>query len=55
MNALVYIDTHIYIYMHVYIYICMYRDLYIYSDPKGDRIFLEGAGFMLELCWMLAT
>ena len=30
--------------------------IYIYSHPKVDRIFfLEGAGFMLELCWMSAT
>ena len=28
--------------------------IYTYSDPKVDRIFLEGAEFMLELCWMLA-
>ena len=28
--------------------------IYIYSDPIGDRIFLQGMEFMLELCWMLA-
>ena len=36
------------VHVEIYIYIC------VYSDPKVDRIFLEGAEFMLELCWMLA-
>ena len=36
-------------------YLYEYLYIYINSEPKVDRIiFLEGAEFMLELCWVLA-
>ena len=47
----IFLSIYTYIYTHMFIFIC----IYIYSDPKVDRIFfLEGAEFMLEFCWMLA-